>query len=205
MDEEHVVTAKYEEPKKESSNKGLVAIIFVLLLMLVGGGAYVFGTKQTNNFNEPTSTPTEEISPTEVLGSESEISATPSVTQKISSVLVSVNPENATACPTTFEFAGAIKADNPGVVKYRWIKSDGSVATEEQTEFIIAGTKTVNTSWKVFGGYTGWMRLEVLSPTVLSSNTAQFKLTCTTPTPTLNLKPLLTPSIKLQLLPTATP
>jgi len=201
MDEEHVVSARYEERKSNSSNNGLLAVIFVLLIMLVGGGAFIYGTNQSGgNTNEPTTTPTPSVTviPTEVLGDETE--ATPSVIpQKVLGASVTVNPQNSTTCPTTFEFSGQIKVDAPGIVKYRWIKSDGTTPIENQEEFIIAGTKTVSTNWKVFGSYSGWIRLETISPNVISSTNAQFKLTCPTVTPSLNIKPLITPNIKIQI------
>jgi hypothetical protein len=183
MDEEHIVSASYEEPKHDSSNKGLLIIIFILLLILVGGGAFVFGTKQSNKQVEVTPTPAEVTAiPTEVLGTGTETSPTPTTTQKVTAVSLAVAPQNATTCPTTFEFSGSIKVDAPGTVKYRWVKSDGSTPVEEQSDFIIAGTKTVATSWKLFGSYAGWVKLEVLSPNLITSNSAQFKLTCATTT-----------------------
>lgn len=186
MDEEQVIPAAYGQSKKPSgSNAGLLIIIFILLLILVAGGAYLFGSnKKTAENVEVSPTPSEEVTPTEVLGT----SATPTPIEsgpsfKVTSVAAAVAPTDANTCPTTFNFTAMLTVNGAGTVKYQWEKSDGSAPTPEILNFLGTGTKTLKTSWKLYGAYTGWEKLVILSPNSLESNQAEFKLVCPTPTP----------------------
>jgi len=53
----------------------------------------------------------------------------PQVEAKVTRVTASVSPPTYSGqCPKRFEFAGKITVDSPGIVEYKWIRSDGASA-----------------------------------------------------------------------------
>ena len=189
MDEEHIVPGTFGDNKKSSgSNTGLLIIIFILLLILVAGGAFLFGANQKAGQEEALATPTpsEEITPTEVLGESTSPTETPSATPtsnfKVTSVAAAVAvPSNScptTSSPITLVFTATITTNEAGTVKYQWERSDGSTPVQGTIAFSEAGTKTVKNNWKFFGPYEGSAKLTVTSPNVIKSNDADFKLVC---------------------------
>jgi hypothetical protein len=93
---------------------------------------------------------------------------------------VSVMPSFHTgACPFTFKFVGKIESDTGGVVRYRWIRSDGATAPIQRLEFRGPGTRMVDTTWELSPAhFRGWEAIRVLSPNSYESNKATFELTC---------------------------
>ena len=83
------------------------------------------------------------------------------------------------SCPTTIEFSGTI-TDNGGNrdVRYRFIRSDGATGPEEVIRFDQPGSQTVSMTWDIGRSYQGWVAIEILQPTQLQSNRAEFELTC---------------------------
>ena len=92
---------------------------------------------------------------------------------------VSVMPSFHTgACPFTFKFAGKIDSDTGGIVKYRWVRSDGP-GPIEKLEFRGPGTRMIHTTWELSPPhFHGWEAIQILSPNRYESNKATFELTC---------------------------
>lgn len=97
-------------------------------------------------------------------------------------VYASVNPPSFTGpCPKVFEFTGKIAVDSPGVVKYKWLRSDNAQAPEQTINFNAPGTQVVTTTWTLGGAgmtYNGWEAIQILSPNPMTSNKAVFTLNC---------------------------
>jgi hypothetical protein len=81
-------------------------------------------------------------------------------------------------CPKTFNFTGVITANSPGTVTYRWERSDGVISPLQSATFSASGTQIVSETWQIWGAYSGWERLHVLTPNDSLSNQASFTLTC---------------------------
>lgn len=100
---------------------------------------------------------------------------------------VSVEPSPAEyvgACPGTITFTAKIQAvSGRGLVKYRWLRSDGAASPVEYIEFAGPGAGYATTTWTLgdagaLPNYAGWQQIEILSPNKKLSNKAEFKLTC---------------------------
>jgi len=86
-------------------------------------------------------------------------------------------------CPKTINFWGTISAAGPGVVTYRWERSDGSDGTVIAIgilTFTGAGSQTVTDQW-TRGEGAGWQRLHVLTPNDAVSSKIDFVMTCWNP------------------------
>jgi hypothetical protein len=102
---------------------------------------------------------------------------------RVTKVLVSVNPTSFDGiCPKRFNFTAKITASGPGIVRYRWLRSDGATAPVKNLVFKRAQTRTVTSIWqlggpgKTYRGY--WKKVEIVSPNPVVSNRALFDLTC---------------------------
>ncbi|MEO8035557.1 MAG: hypothetical protein ABI837_14065 [Acidobacteriota bacterium] len=117
-----------------------------------------------------------------------------SLAAKVTSVTAAVTPASFKGpCPKLFEFTGVITVDSPGVVTYKWIRSDGAQAPGQKVEFRQAGRQTVKSTWTLGDAtklprFNGWQEVQVLSPETLVSNKAEFNLTC----PQLAIRPPVT-------------
>jgi hypothetical protein len=84
-------------------------------------------------------------------------------------------------CPKTIHFWATIAANGPGIVTYRWERSDNTTATAatapETIIFTAAGSQTVSNLW-TRGEGTGWQRLHVLTPNDVVSSQIDFVMTC---------------------------
>ncbi len=102
-------------------------------------------------------------------------------------VTAAVNPpEYSGKCPKRFEFFGEITVNKPGVVKYKWIRSDGAIAPVQTLGFRTPGMKRVTSYWLIGAPGEHWKAIEILEPNKMKSNKAVFKLKCT---PTAVIKP----------------
>jgi hypothetical protein len=81
-------------------------------------------------------------------------------------------------CPTTIIFKGKIAVNGACTVKYKFIRSDGALAPLQTAGFLSAGTKSVADSWTLGKSYSGWEAIEVVSPVNITSNHANFTITC---------------------------
>jgi hypothetical protein len=94
-------------------------------------------------------------------------------------VTASVSPTSWTGkCPKRFEFTGKITVDKPGVVKYKWIRSDGANAPIQTLRFRRPGTQKVSTYWQLSAPGEKWEAIEILAPNPMKSNKAVFTLKC---------------------------
>ncbi len=83
------------------------------------------------------------------------------------------------ATPTSFGYTGTLTAKTQQTVKYQWVYSSGKPGPVQTVSFAGAGEKTVTgetVNTKKAG--VGWAELKVLSPVVLTSNKASYKLMC---------------------------
>ena len=101
---------------------------------------------------------------------------------KVIRVYAAVNPTSFSGkCPKVFTFTGKIAVDSPGVVKYKWIRSDNANAPVQSISFNKPGTQVVSTTWTLGAAgmtYNGWEAIQILSPNAMTSNKAAFKLKC---------------------------
>jgi hypothetical protein len=102
----------------------------------------------------------------------------------VTAVTATVAPTRAvTVCPVTFNFTGRITSDREGIVRYRWVRSDGVFGPVKSITFGSAGTQTVTDSWTLAIAYTGWEALRIVSPNLSQSDHAKFSLGCKAPPP----------------------
>jgi hypothetical protein len=98
---------------------------------------------------------------------------------KVTHVYASVSPTSWSGkCPKRFEFTGKITVDKPGVVKYKWIRSDNASAPVQTLRFRRAGSQIVKTSWQLSAPGQKWEAIEILAPNPMKSNRAVFTLKC---------------------------
>lgn len=103
----------------------------------------------------------------------------PQLTAKVVKAEAFVTPANFTGpCPKRFEFAAKITVDKPGVVKYKWIRSDNAQAPLKTLVFKSPGTQKVTSYWQLSAQGTHWKAVQVLAPNRMTSNKAVFKLKC---------------------------
>jgi hypothetical protein len=79
---------------------------------------------------------------------------------------------------TRVEIRGTITGTPGTQVTYRWVRSDGAVDGAPQTITLpVSGTATVTTTWDRGEG-TAWQALQVTSPAEITSQRAEFTVTC---------------------------
>lgn len=103
----------------------------------------------------------------------------------VTGVTVAVFPTNYTGpCPKQYDFAASITANAAGTVTYKWTRSDDVKGPTKSLTFSGAGSKTVLDSWTLSGGpgsfYSGWEKVQILTPNTLDSNQAKFSHNCET-------------------------
>lgn len=104
---------------------------------------------------------------------------TPELAAKVVKVTASVTPTSWTGkCPKRFEFVGKITVNRPGVVKYKWIRSDNASAPVKTLRFLKPGTRIVTSYWQLSAQGKHWKAIEILAPNRMKSNKAVFTLRC---------------------------
>lgn len=85
--------------------------------------------------------------------------------------------------PTTAiaHFNGFITSNAAGIVRYNWIRSDGTVTPPQPLAFAAPGTRPVHFTWPLNHSYAGWVRLHSVFPNPLGSAPATFAVQITTP------------------------
>jgi len=86
-------------------------------------------------------------------------------------------------CPTTINFKGEFLASRAGMIRYRFIRSDGYRDTVHTLRIPAPGFYAVSYSWRIGQSSRGWVRMEILEPLLTRSNKAHFDVTCIDPAP----------------------
>ncbi|MDP3940776.1 MAG: hypothetical protein Q8Q49_00555 [bacterium] len=98
---------------------------------------------------------------------------------KIEQTTASVSPLSAAKCPAEFDLTGNVKASGKGTVLYKWFRSDGAIGPLELIYVNGVNTYLVQTTWTLSPKkFSGWEKLQMISPSQLISNPASFTLTC---------------------------
>ena len=94
-------------------------------------------------------------------------------------VKLAVRPDSYTGtCPVAVTFRGRIAVSEPSNIKYKFFRSDGSSSEEKLLRFTEPGWQDITTTWTLSGSYAGWMTIKLLSPQVIESERAEFKVVC---------------------------
>jgi hypothetical protein len=122
------------------------------------------------------------LSPNDIFSNQANFTLTcgaPSST--VTHVAASVASPGGATCPIRYNFTGTLTTNGPTTVTYKWERSDGATAPVQTISFGAAGTQTVTTDWTLGAAgfsYNGWERLHILTPNDVTSNQANFVLTC---------------------------
>lgn len=85
-------------------------------------------------------------------------------------------------CPTRIKFDGQITTSEPGIVQYKFLRSDNANAPVATITFDKPGTQNVSTTWDLGGvglpSYAGWEAIQIISAQQEQSNKAEFKIKC---------------------------
>lgn len=106
------------------------------------------------------------------------LAATAHAGPRISASLDTSRTDYGPTCPYMVSFTGRINGDPGATVRYRFLRSDGASAPEEEAILSKAGSVEVSTSWTLGLSYDGWQAIEVLEPERIVSDKAFFRLTC---------------------------
>ncbi len=91
--------------------------------------------------------------------------------------IVSSKAEVALCGNYLFQIKGRVSIDTPTTITYRWERSDGVTSPEHKMRFTAAGDHDVaSEAWNLGGTYAGWVKLHVLSPVDIFSNTASLNI-----------------------------
>jgi hypothetical protein len=99
---------------------------------------------------------------------------------RVVDVALRVDPFNYTGhCPVTLNFSGRIEVvGGPGVVSYKFLRSDASDAPVQSASFTGTGNQNVSTTWTQFASSSGWQQIQVLDPGNAASERASFTVQC---------------------------
>ena len=87
-------------------------------------------------------------------------------------------------CPKEFKFNGRITVSgvtDPVTIKYKFVRSDGATAAEQELTFEKNGTQKVTDTWQLGGAgerFRGWEELIVTQPMQHKCGRANFTLMC---------------------------
>lgn len=87
-------------------------------------------------------------------------------------------------CPVTVKFGGRISTRQAAKVQFRWVQSDGRNSALSTLDLSNRGSQRVEHSWTIRSDYEGWVSIEIMSPVSLKSNRVEFKVDCTSTSPT---------------------
>jgi len=97
-------------------------------------------------------------------------------------------------CPKNILFKGKIKTTRAGVVKYRWIRSDGWTSPVKTLHASHAGIYPVQRYWTIHQSTPqGWMKIRILGLHPTISPPAHFQVSCQQPPAILQTKALVLP------------
>jgi hypothetical protein len=89
---------------------------------------------------------------------------------------ISIDPPS--ACPKSYICSSVITANGPGIVTYRWERSDGGSSPLQTVSFAAAGSQAVTTGWARNETGNHWVKVRTVSPNEVLSNQANFTLDC---------------------------
>lgn len=110
--------------------------------------------------------------------------ATASLPVKVLSVTLRADPaDHHGPCPVEFSFRGRIQVEGgPGVVRYRFVRSDHATGPVETITIARAGVQEVSTAWALGNQgprpFEAWEAIEIVEPGERRSNPASFRMTC---------------------------
>lgn len=101
----------------------------------------------------------------------------------VTGISASVLPTNYSgACPKKFDFTANVTVNAAGSVTYKWVRSDGASGSSQTMTFGGAGSAVVAPDDWTLGGsgttYSGWEKVQILTPNSTESNQATFNLAC---------------------------
>ena len=97
----------------------------------------------------------------------------------VTGVTASVDPQSFSGdCPKSYVCSAVITANGPGIVTYRWERSDGGSSPLQTMSFAAAGPQTVTTGWARNETGNHWVKVRTVSPNEVLSNQANFTLDC---------------------------
>jgi hypothetical protein len=103
----------------------------------------------------------------------------PSFVFAVTGASASVDPLSfAGACPKSYTCSAVITANGPGIVTYRWERSDGGSSPLQTVSFAVAGSQAVTTGWSRNATGNHWVKVRTVSPNEVLSNQANFTLDC---------------------------
>jgi hypothetical protein len=95
----------------------------------------------------------------------------------VSTTAVTVTPVSGPTA-TTFTATGQITTSGKATVTYRWERDDGTMSDVQTLTFDNASTQSVTTTWDPGGcstsSRTRWIKLDVLTPNVMTSTQTNF-------------------------------
>jgi hypothetical protein len=104
--------------------------------------------------------------------------ANPIPAGRVTRATLTANVPQSLGCPVNVTFHGTITTNGPATVRYTWVSFDGGTWPERTLNFFHAGTESVSEQREVFATGSGWLQLKVVSPNVVSSPRAAYKVTC---------------------------
>jgi hypothetical protein len=96
----------------------------------------------------------------------------------VKATLAANPPTYSGPCPVVIHFDGKITVGQACTVKYRFIRSDGTVGPWTTHVFSGMGGTSVQTTWSLAATYSGWVAIEINSPVNVKSSQAAFSATC---------------------------
>lgn len=130
----------------------------------------------------PTKKPTPSSTPTPTPSPTSSPTPTP-IAFQVTALTANVTPTNYSgACPKQFDFTGNITSNSAGTLTYKWVRSDGASGSTQSMTFGAAGTQAANADSWTLGGtgftYSGWEKIQILTPNSIESTPANFNMAC---------------------------
>jgi len=106
----------------------------------------------------------------------------PNIPMRISEFHIEANPGLPEIyrgeCPKTIDFTGEFFASRAGIVRYRFIRSNGIVGQTRIIRIDRPGFYSARHSWRIGQTSRGWVRMEILSPVRVRSQRASFSVRC---------------------------
>jgi hypothetical protein len=97
---------------------------------------------------------------------------------RVTNATISLSPdEHSDICPVSLQRTINITVNGPGTIRWA-LKSNSGTIGEFEHDFAEAGTLTVNETQDHQSSKSGWLRVKILEPNDLVSNTASYEVSC---------------------------